>query len=328
MLQRLKGWRWASVLECAIWIGIIFLTFNVGVGKVVTLFLASLNKALAPLPLATVTALFYSIGVTMFLLPPVPGVPVYLAGGVILVNKARGTALGFWGAVAYTIAVCFSIKILAIAIQQKGIGERMSGSVAVRKAVGVNSLSIRAIRKILETPGMDKRKVFILCGGPDWPISVLTGILKLSLKEMLIGSMPVVLLVGPCVCAGAFMLRKGEGGSWGALASVTLAVAAMAQIFAMAAAAYYIEQVAAEHHEELAAQPLDEAVAAAEAADRRAARSRKRITHWEARTFGMLPKFLLVCGTACTAACCYLVQVSEERRGGAGDGLSIAAFAG
>ena len=32
---------------------------------------------------------------------------------------------------------------MAIAIQQKGIGERLSGSVAVRSAVSINSLSIK-----------------------------------------------------------------------------------------------------------------------------------------------------------------------------------------
>ena len=74
------------------------------------------------------------------------------------------------------------------AIQQKGIGERMSGSVAVRKFVGVNSLSIRAIEKILSAPGlafMDIRKISILCGGPDWPTSVLCGVLHLDLGVLL-----------------------------------------------------------------------------------------------------------------------------------------------
>ena len=193
---------WRTWLTCRRW----HHTPNPHNPQCVTLFLAWLNAALAQHSLLVVTSLFFGIGVTMFLLPPVPGVPVYLAGGVIVVNKARGV-LGFWPAVGYTVAVCSLIKFLAIAIQQKGIGERMSGSVAVRKAVGVNSLSIRAIRLILESPGMDKRKVFILCGGPDWPISVLTGILRLPLSEMLKGSLPVVFLVGPCVCAGAFLLR-------------------------------------------------------------------------------------------------------------------------
>ena len=44
----------------------------------------------------------------------------------------------------------------------------MSRYVAVRKLVGVNSISIRAIRKVLEVPGLSVAKVAILIGGPDW----------------------------------------------------------------------------------------------------------------------------------------------------------------
>ena len=50
---------------------------------------------------------------------------------------------------------------------------------------------IRAIRLILSKPGMSLKKISILCGGPDWPTSVLTGILKLRVLSMLWGSVPV-----------------------------------------------------------------------------------------------------------------------------------------
>ena len=90
---------------------------------------------------------------------------------------------------------------------------------------------------------------------------------------------------------------------------MTLALAAMAQIFAMAAALYYIEQVAAEHHEDLTAQPADAAVAALEEKDQNRARSRAAITCWDAKSFGGLPKLLLVTGAICTMGSCYLVQV-------------------
>ena len=35
-----------------------------------------------------VVVVFVGVGMLMFLLPPVPGVPVYISGGVILVNAA------------------------------------------------------------------------------------------------------------------------------------------------------------------------------------------------------------------------------------------------
>jgi hypothetical protein len=49
----------------------------------------------------------------------------------------------------------------------------------------VNSVTIRAVKKILSKPGMSLEKVYILVGGPDWPTSVLTGILKLKLSQVM-----------------------------------------------------------------------------------------------------------------------------------------------
>ena len=39
---------------------------------------------MARFDLATVTAIMAAVGVIMFLLPPVPGVPIYLALGIVL----------------------------------------------------------------------------------------------------------------------------------------------------------------------------------------------------------------------------------------------------
>ena len=47
----------------------------------------------------------------------------------------------------------------------------------------------------------------VLCGGPDWPTSVLTGILRLDVKQMILGSTPFLLLNTPTVMAGAFVLN-------------------------------------------------------------------------------------------------------------------------
>ena len=37
----------------------------------------------------TVTAVIFGVGLFLFLLPPVPGVPIYLTGGIILVAAVR-----------------------------------------------------------------------------------------------------------------------------------------------------------------------------------------------------------------------------------------------
>lgn len=80
----------------------------------------------------------------MFLLPPVPGVPVYLAGlfpphfylksflrsshfsflkgGIIIAEQGRRD-LGYWGAVIFACFLCFVLKLGAIVMQQKIIGK-------------------------------------------------------------------------------------------------------------------------------------------------------------------------------------------------------------
>ena len=72
-------------------------------------------------------------------------------------------------------------------------------SAKLKAMVGVDppNETMTSVKEILETKGLGMGKVMILIGGPDWPTSVLTGILNLSYVQMLIGSLPVILLTGP-----------------------------------------------------------------------------------------------------------------------------------
>merc|ERR1719502_452196 len=107
--------------------------------------------------------------------------------------------MGFWGALFFSSLLSFLIKLpLAITVQQKMIGEYMGDQVEVKRLVGVNSITIRAIDKILRRPGVDIGKVCILAGGPDWPTAVLCGILKLRWWDVIVASIPVYLVVLPC----------------------------------------------------------------------------------------------------------------------------------
>ena len=66
----------------------------------------------------------------MFLLPPVPGTPVYLGAGLLLTSKAESSwatkeyleakevGLYFWLAAAYAMLVALAIKLLACSLQQ------------------------------------------------------------------------------------------------------------------------------------------------------------------------------------------------------------------
>ena len=85
------------------------------------------------------------------------------------------------------------------------IGENLSHFVSVRQFVGINSTLMKAMRLVLGKPGISLSKVSILIGGPDWPTSVLAGIMRLKLLQIMIGTMPIVFLIFPTVLTGALL---------------------------------------------------------------------------------------------------------------------------
>jgi hypothetical protein len=190
--------------------------------------------------------------------------------------------MNFWLALLFTSVICMLIKVLAIVAQQKGFGEGMGRLVSVRKLVGVNSVPIRAIKMILEVPGINIKKVCILCGGPDWPTSVLTGILHLSLWEMIKGSLPVFFLIAPTCMSSGLLLRSAEGAQWVAIGNLMLTVASMTQGGTGLCAAYFINQTADKNAAELEAMPDDEEVKKMEQRDAMMSRRREHVSDWHA----------------------------------------------
>eukprot|EP00913_Durusdinium_trenchii_P028875 g27073.t1 len=102
------------------------------------------------------------------------------------------------------------LKLSACATQQKVIGELLGNRQSIRHACGVHRPFMRAIEQVLRRPGMSFGKCMILCGGPDWPTSVLAGILRLSLVQCTIGTLPVILSLIPLALTGSFYLRRDE----------------------------------------------------------------------------------------------------------------------
>eukprot|EP00913_Durusdinium_trenchii_P013684 g12849.t1 len=137
----------------------------------------------------------------------VPGVPVYIFAGIIIADNCPW---GFEAGAGIAIGVGFVLKLLACAMQQKLIGERLGKLTFIRAQVGINQPMIRALEAVLRKPGLSLGKVSILCGGPDWPTSVLAGILRLSLLECEIGTLPIIFFVGACSLSGSFYLKQEE----------------------------------------------------------------------------------------------------------------------
>merc|ERR1719352_1899795 len=99
----------------------------------------------------------------MFMLPPVPGVPVYIFGGIILSARAKSTDLGEVGGILIATLIGYTLKLCAVA-GQWSIGIFMGKSIKIQKMVGVDTVGIRAIEDILKRPGLSLPKVGILVG--------------------------------------------------------------------------------------------------------------------------------------------------------------------
>lgn len=111
-----------------------------------------------------VTGIMIAVGIVLFLLPPVPGVPIYMTLGIVIPQVA--TKWGLVGSYFYCIAISLALKLLACTMQQKAIGELLSGSASIRKSVGINTAFVRATRVILADRGLTVGKVAVLVGGP------------------------------------------------------------------------------------------------------------------------------------------------------------------
>ncbi|CAE7624789.1 unnamed protein product [Symbiodinium microadriaticum] len=203
-------WDWISIFMKMYVFGLLMLLY-VTFPILLNIFLSWLSSALQGFDFGLVCLCIVLAGMCCFLLPPVPGVPVYLFAGIIIADKCP---LGFEAGAGIAIAVGFLLKLMACAMQQKLIGERLGANLTIRTQVGINTPMIRAIEAVLREPGMSMGKVSILCGGPDWPTSVLAGILHLSLLECELGTLPIVFFVAACSLSGSFYLKQHESELW------------------------------------------------------------------------------------------------------------------
>ena len=132
------------------------------------LFLIWLRTQLESFSLALVTVVYVIAGLTMFLNPAIPGYPVYLTGGLVMVPRAETEFDSFVLGATFSSFVAFGVKLVAIAMQQKVIGERLGNHVTVRKFVQINSPTMKAIKLILQQKGLTVPKVLVL--GVSWTV--------------------------------------------------------------------------------------------------------------------------------------------------------------
>lgn len=312
-----KSWDRTKVFTYAIFWGAAFMLLSVLVAQLTVLFLSWLIEKTSSMSLGAVTGILVGVGLMMFLLPPVPGVPIYLTLGIVIVAIGKDT-LGYVGSMAYAAAVSLALKLLACTLQQKLIGENLSHHVSVRKFVGINSNLIRSMRLILADPGISIAKVSILIGGPDWPTSVLCGLMNLDLVPILVGTLPVIFLIMPTMLTGSFtyMASLNDHGTplfpWaGVAATIFAALTAIVQFGSMIVAAFFLEQTANLRQDEIAAIPIDEEVKVAEDKAEYGQKVYSDVTQWN--LVPRLAKFTMYLALVSMVSCCYMVQLFPNK---------------
>jgi hypothetical protein len=285
----------------ATWIALSYFILSIGVGKGAVIFLAWLVSYLQKQAIWIVFVIFFAIGVFMFLLPPIPGPPVYLTGGIVIVG-ALEESMGFWGGVAICGLMCWFVKLFSCMLQQKCIGEPLGNKVSIRAMCAVNTPQMRAIKVILLQKGLPIDKLAVLCGGPDWPTSVLCGIIRVPLHEAMLGTAPVIVLyLMYVVISGAVQLKIGgcevetistalldsesqAENYWQLLNAVMLALSAVSMGITMFGFAYFMDKAMVSRKDEIDAVPIDIEVEEYEKQQEEMQIAYKKVSEW-----GILP---------------------------------------
>ena len=306
MWESAAEWNWTKVYQWAALVGLANIAVVVVVAKFTVLLMSYVVVACEELSVLQATLVIVGVGMFLFLLPPIPGAPIYLAAGVLLVAVCRSKGWPVILGITYSATVSLGIKLSACALQQKLIGAPLAKSLWVRKTVGINSDLIRCTRLVLADEGMTMGKVALLVGGPDWPTSVLCGILKLPLLPVLLGTTPVWFLIWPTCLGGAFLIIDEPTSQ--VLSTIFVGLAALVQSGSLVVAAIQLRQEQVRRKDQIDAIPLDPEVEAAAAMDKMRKEIYDTQTHWS-----RVPRFyktvltsaIVFLTVACWATTCY-----------------------
>jgi len=282
------AWDWLAVTR---WMYIV--CYVLILWKITPLFLnvllAWMSATIGNLHFVVILLVTFASGMFLFMLPPVPGPPIYLFGGFVISDKCP---FGFWWGAVICVSLCFVLKLTACAVQQKLIGERLGDNQWVRQTVGVHKPFIRAIEAVLRQRGLCFGKCMILCGGPDWPTSVLAGILKLSLFQCELGTCPIILNVVPLTLTGAFYLKRDESEIWMRAGNLMFTLTVLTSVMFWAGMGWAIQNEFDKNHEQLS-RPREEYVELDWLDHRSEVIARRSAVHWHDLPLWVRVPFLL-----------------------------------
>jgi len=235
VLEWIKTWHCGKTLRWLIlWSVIIFsLSF---IGKWTYLALSALAEAIEDWNVFAVIVLLSFIGFCVFMNPLMPGPVVYMLCGVVITGKfcsmgrddeddPCSTAMLWTGFIIASIT-CLVTKLIAVCGQML-IGRTFGQRVSILRMCGVEKPLMRAIEWVLKKPGLFPGKVFVLCGGPDWPTSVVCGLLGCGYGQICLGTTPMGIFLLPSAFAGSVL--NMTDGVWKAISSLVLLLSLVSQ---------------------------------------------------------------------------------------------------
>jgi len=330
------SWKWTPILVNVMYVGIVVVGIVVGVGKATTILMSWINEMLAPLHLAVVVTVYMAVALAMFLIPVVPGGIPYCSAGIVVTKKVMsdggGSFASFINGVIIACASCWIVKMMSITIQHKVIGQQLNKYVSVRSLVGVNSMQMRAMGLVLGVDGLSMAKLFWLVAGPDWPTTVLTGILGLPFGPVFVGSSPAIILIAPTVFAAAALLQiessddlpcygqaadplaanstnshhaDDTAGLWLTISTLCIAFTVGVQVVFLILGGFAVSKVLREQTDFLQTMPVDEDVKAYDEQAKQNRLLKDATTDWE--TVPCCIKIILKTGAATMCLSIYLV---------------------
>lgn len=173
---------------------------------------------------------------------------------------------------------------------------------------------MKVMRLVIGRDGLSVPKVAMLIGGPDWPTSVLCGIMQLSLPQIMLGTLPIVFLIFPTCLTGALLYMSSLETDAGApqfpwadtFSTLTASTTAMVQFGSMVVAAYYLEKAANDRADEVAAVEDDQEVKEADEKDEHLTKCYETVTQWHA--LPLWSQAVLVLSLLSITSSCYMVQ--------------------
>ncbi|OLQ04317.1 Elongation factor G-2, chloroplastic [Symbiodinium microadriaticum] len=226
VFAQMARWEWVSIASWAYVMAVILILYKI-IPIFLNVLLAWLKSFVTNLPFLGILGFTFGAGMFLFMLPPVPGPPIYLFGGLVISGRSP---YGFWWGCVICILLCVVLKLAACAIQQKIIGQVLGSRQSIRRMVGIHRPFMRAIESILRRPGFNFGKCMILCGGPDWPTSVLAGIMRISLIQCTIGTLPVIFSTIPLALTGSFYLKRDESEVWARAGNLMFSLTALVSV--------------------------------------------------------------------------------------------------